>query len=188
MNITPYALEAKDLCAVATTANIGDIMNEENAKNIDKRARETMNKFELSRKSPKVKTIVVHPELYQELVLEKGMLTMKWADLNQRPEGAASTPTFADVIVENINRANGFAELMSRIIRLHPEVKSIIEAVSKQDPKHYKLVEGILSTIGKDESVKRIRKRGSISHRKRSSRKGLRISKKTRKQMAILKD
>lgn len=134
------------LCAVVTT---GNEMNKGNKVDIDLAAKETMNKFNLSRGSPKVKTIVVHPELYQALVMGKGMLTMDWAQLGQRPEGASSVPTFADVIVEWHNRGNHFAQLMSRIIRQHPELKPIIEEVAKQDPEHYRLVEAMLETIGK---------------------------------------
>jgi len=54
--------------------------------------------------------------------------------------------------VENINRANHFAQLMSRIIREHPELKPIIEEVAKQDPEHYKLVEPMLRVLGKRKS------------------------------------
>lgn len=127
-------------------------MNKKNEVNIDAVAEETMKELDLSRKSPKLKTIVVHPELYQALVLGKGMLTVKWAQLGQRPEGAPTVPSFADVIVDWYNRENHFGQLMSEIIRAHPEVKPIIEEVAKQNPDHYKLVEAMLSTIGKTRS------------------------------------
>jgi len=99
-------------------------------------------------KIPGSKTIVVHPELYQRLVYEKAALTILWQQPSyKRPKGAPSTATFADVIAENINRANHFAQLVSTIIRLHPELKPIIEEVGRQDPEYYKLVEPMLYFI-----------------------------------------
>ena len=105
------------------------------------------------RRVPGAKTIVVYPELYHRLVIEKAMLTILWQQPSyKRPEGAPSTATYADVIAENINRANHFAQLMSTIIRLHPELKPIIEEVGRKDPEYYKLVEPMLNFIGKPKS------------------------------------
>ena len=125
-----------------------DIMNAKHAVNIDAVAEETVKELDLSRKSPKLKTIVVHPQLYQRLVLGKGTLTIDWAQPGQRPEGAPTIPTFADVIVNWHNEGLHFGQLMRRIIRQHPELKTIIAEAAKQNPKHYKLVKGMLNTVG----------------------------------------
>jgi len=103
-------------------------------------------------KIPGSKTIVVHAELYQRLVIGKAALMMVWADPDKRPEGASSNATFADVIVETFNRADHFAQLMARIITSHPEFKPWIEEAAKEDPELYKLVESMLSVLGKRKS------------------------------------
>lgn len=104
-------------------------------------------------KIPGSKTIVVHPELYQRMVMGKAAMMMAWADPAKRPEGAPSTPSFDDLIVYVFNRADHFAQLMSKIISQHPEVKPVIEEVAKQNPEYYKLVEPMLSVLGKRKSI-----------------------------------
>jgi len=99
-------------------------------------------------KTPGSKTIVVHSELYQRLVLEKAMLTMKWCELNQRPDGAPSTPTFADVIIEKINKANSLGVLVSRLVRDYPEERERIAKIAIEEDS-YEYVKGIVENVGK---------------------------------------
>ena len=89
-------------------------------------------------KEQKPRLIQVHSELYRYLVIMKG------ADM----QISAEEVTFADVIATRINRANHFAQLISRLIRTHPETKKAIEDTAKSlGEEHYKLVEPMLRCI-----------------------------------------
>jgi hypothetical protein len=99
-------------------------------------------------KSPGSKTIVVHSALFQKLVLKKAALTMKWCELNQRPDGAPSTPTFADVITEEINKGNALIVLVSRLVREFPEERERIAKITKEEDS-YEYVKGIVEIVGK---------------------------------------
>jgi hypothetical protein len=121
-------------------ANPSDTVTEADKENVEKRV------------LPESKTIVVRPELYQRLVIGRAAMMLEWSDPNKRPEGSPSTPTFTDLIVYVFSRADHFAQLMSKIIRQHPELRPIIEQVTRQDNEEYKLVEPMLMVRGKPKS------------------------------------
>ena len=101
-----------------------------------------MTKEDKPEEKPKMPTkmIQVHLELYQYLMRAKGGLILQ----------LGKDVTLADAIVFEINNANHYGQLISRLVRNHPEVKPFIEEAARQfGQEHLDLVEPILRTIGK---------------------------------------
>ena len=87
-----------------------------------------------------VKMVQVSDEIYETLMLYKGMLmTIR-----------KMATTFDDVIAAEINKANHFAQLMSMLIRTHPECKVAIEETAKtMGEEYFALVKPMLSRKSK---------------------------------------
>jgi predicted CopG family antitoxin len=127
---------------------IGYELNKEIKESIDTIGTETRKEFESSEKLPKVKTIVVHPELYQRLVLERAALTMTWADPNKRPKDAPLTPSFADVITNIYNEKNHLAQIISMLVRKYPDIRSKVKETA-EELNVYEDVKTIVEIVGK---------------------------------------
>ena len=107
-----------------------------------------MTKQDKPEEKPKMPTkmIQVHPELYQYLILAKGGYILK----------LGRDVTFADVIAFEINESNYAKQVLSLLVRNHPEVKPFIEEAARHfGQEHLDLVEPILSVIGKPKQEKK---------------------------------
>jgi hypothetical protein len=89
-----------------------------------------------------IQEIQVHPELYEYLsLMRQASGLLKKQDV-----------TFADIIANEINKANGLTAVISRLVREFPDERERITQIAK-DTEEYEYVKPIVECIGKNSKV-----------------------------------